>query len=532
MSADNKLTAIQKRAQNPDALAPFTLHHLLPKLPLVFPCDPVLPPSPKPHYRSTYRYLGCDDLNQATIETFSPFEIAARLFDYHPLEPLLAAHIYQPSAKGQIPFHPVSMFLLSLYRRERNLSRHEVLRLLRHPEDGQTLRRCTGFADDYPSESGLRYFESLLTPQLQQEINALQLDVLFQAGLLPLIPDGDADTKVTLSFDGMLHEARSHMRCSSVQASCYEPTPRPCPAQEKGKRGCHCTEAACAALCRHTTPQDPQARFVVYSGDNKRARTTPNAPLQTQARRSRVSRMVYGYYSFAGQLLVDDLATYWIFPTAFGAATCGDPALFPDNFAFLQERFPWLEIAEVLADAGAAEQSCLDAIWDAGALRVVDIHAHKSDDDPEIRLARGYDERGHPLCPFGYLLHANGYDYQRRRAKWRCLKRCQHDLQRPAPPCDYRKTQFKHGYTTTVGRTHPDGSVRLAREIPYGSSVWKERYSRRNSAESRNSVLQRLGLKRMPVHGFAAGHVTVLQADFVANQCTLVRLIREATATG
>jgi hypothetical protein len=532
MSADQKLTAIQKRAQNREALLPFTLAHLQRKLPLVFACDPDLPASPKPHYRSTYRYLGFADLHEEMLETFSPFEIAVRLFDYSPLEPLLAAHIYQASAKGQIPFHPVSMYLLSLYRRERNLSRHEVLRLLRHPQDGQTLRRCTGFADDYPSESGLRYFEGQLTPQLQQEINALQLDVLYQAGLLPLKPDRDGKTQGTLSFDGMLHQARSHMRCSSVQASCYEPAPRPCPAQAKGKQGCHCTEAACTVLCRHTTPQDPQARFVVYSGDNKHARTTPNTPVQTQERRSRASRMVYGYYSYAGQLLVDDLATYWILPAAFGAATCGDPALFPANLAYLQQRFPWLEIGEVIADAGAGEQTCLDAIWEAGALRLVDIRAHKSDDDPDMRLARGYDERGHPLCPFGYVLHSNGYDYQRRRAKWRCRKRCLHDPQRPAPPCDYLKHPYKHGYTTTVGHTHADGSVRLAREIPYGSPAWQEHYHRRNSAESRNSVLQRLGLKHMPVHGLAACHVTVLQGDLVANQLTLVRLLREATALG
>jgi hypothetical protein len=358
------------------------------------------------------------------------------------------------------------------------------------------------------------------------------LDLLYQAGLLPIKPDGEAETKVTLSFDGMLHEARSHMRCSSVRASCYQPAPRPCPAQAKGKQGCHCTEAACAALCRHTTPLDPQARFVVYSGNNKRARTTPHTPLQPQDSRSRVSRMVYGYYSYAGQLLVDDLATYWILPTAFGSATCGDAALFPDNFAFLQTRFPWLKIAAVIADAGACEQTCLDAIWNAGALRMVDIYAHKSDDDPHIRLTRGYDEHGHPLCPFGYVLHANGYDYRRRRAKWRCAKRCQHDPRSGVFECDYLKAKFKHGYTVTVGQTHSDGTVRLAREIPYGSPAWKERYGRRNSAESRNSVLQRLGLKRMPVHGLATGHVTVLQADFVANQCTLVRLIREATALG
>jgi hypothetical protein len=90
--------------------------------------------------------------------------------------------------------------------------------------------------------------------------------------------------------------------------------------------------------------------------------------------------------------------------------------------------------------------------------------------------------------------------------------------------------KHKHGYTMTVGRTHADGSVRLAREIAYGTQAWKERFGRRNCAESRNSILERLGLKRMPVHGLTSCHVTVLQGDFVANQNTLARLIREATA--
>ncbi len=529
MSADKKLTAIQKRAQNAEALAPFSLDHLEHELPLVFPRAPDLPPSPKPRYRSAYRYLGFDDLNEQVLEMLSPFEIAVQLFDYSHLEPLLAAHIYIPSVKGQVPFHPVSMYLLSLYRRERNLSRHEALRILRHPTDGQSLRRCTGFEEDFPSESGLRYFEGQLTPELQQEINALQLDVLYQAGLLPVKPD--AEDQATLSFDGMLHEARSHMRCSSVKASCYEPAPRPCPAKKKGKQGCDCDDKTCADVCRHATPLDPDARFVVYTGNNKRARTSPNTPVEKPDRRSRISRMVYGYYSYAGQLLADEIATYWILPAALGSATDKDPDLFPGNFAYLQTRFPWLKIGEVLADAGACEQTCLDAIWDAGALRLVDICANKADKDPDTRLDRGYDENGHPLCPLGYVLHSNGYDYHRRRAKWRCAKRCQHDAKNPVPECPYLEAEYQHGYTVTVGRTHADGSVRLAREIPYGSPAWKERYGRRNSVESRNSVLELLGLKRMPVHGQNACHVTVLQADFVANQRTLVRLIREATAS-
>jgi hypothetical protein len=369
----------------------------------------------------------------------------------------------------------------------------------------------------------------MILPELQTEINALQLQALYRAGLLPIKPEADDDTKATLSFDGMLHEARSRMHCSSVKAGCYEPAPRPCPAKEKEKRGCECNEEACADVCRHTTPRDPEARFIVYTGDNKRARTSPNTPVEKRKQYSRVSRMVYGYYSYAGQLLDDELATYWILPAAFGAATCSDPALFPDNFAYLQDRFPWLKIGEVLADAGACEQTCLDAIWEAGALRMVDICAHRSDNDPDRRLARGYDENGHPLCPHNYVLHSNGYDYDRRRAKWRCTKRCLRDSERPVPVCPFLDPDKKHGYTTTVGRSHADDTVRLAREIPYGSQAWKERFGRRNCAESRNGLLQRLGLKRMPVHGLAACHVTVLQGDFVANQNTLVRLMREAT---
>jgi hypothetical protein len=240
--------------------------------------------------------------------------------------------------------------------------------------------------------------------------------------------------------------------------------------------------------------------------------------------------MVYGYYSYAGQLLDDELATYWALPAAFGGATCGDPALFPGNFSYLQNRFPWLKIGEVLADAGACEQTCLDAIWETGALRMVAICAHKSDHDPDTRLARGYDDKGHPLCPHNYVLHSNGYDYDRRLAKWRCAKRCLRDSERPVPSCPFLNPDKKHGYTTTVGRTHTDGSVRLAREIAYGTPAWKERFGRRNCAESRNSTLERLGLKRMPVHGLVSCHVTVLQGDFVANQNTLVRLMREATA--
>jgi hypothetical protein len=528
MTQQQPLTAVQKRSDHKEVLARFALPHLRSALPLRFPLDPDLPPSPKQRYRSHYRYLDAEGLEDSqTLETLSPFDVALRLIDYASLEPLLAAHIYAPSAQGQVPFHPLSMYLLRVYRRERNLSRSETVRILKSKE-GDDLRRRLGFKDQFPTESGLRYFEKQITPQLQGEINALQVEMLYQAGLLPTRPD--QKQKVTLSFDGMLHQAYSHMRCASVRETCYQEAPRPCPARQKKKRGCDCADSQCTTRCRYGTPRDPEARLVVYSGNNKRALDNPNTPTQDKDKRPSRGRLVYGYYSYAGQILDLELATYWILPAVFGSATTDDRALFPDNWTALRARFPWLQIDAVLADAGAGYQCCLDPIWEAGALRLVDIRADKGDNDPETQLQRGYDDKGYPLCPFGYACHPNGHDYRRRLTKWRCAKACLVNPERPVPACDYLNPQYKHGYTTTVGRTHADGTVRLAREIPVGSPTWKKLYHRRNCAESRNSIQRRLGLKRLPVYGLSPGHSQVLLGDFVANQRTLVRLFRQATA--
>ncbi len=520
-----KQTAIQKRADNKKALAPFALCNLWSSLPLCFPLDVELPPSPKHRYRSNYCYLDSEGLNvPQRLETLSSFDVAVRLIDYATLESFLAAHIYLPSAKGQTPFHPVSMYLLYLYRCERNLSRMETLRVLKSTE-GAELRQRLGFQDSFPSESGLRYFEKQITPQIQWEINALQIDMFYRAGFLPTRPE--EEKKVTLSFDGMLHEARSRMRCAHARQECYQESPRSCPAQKKEKRGCDCSTPQCLSACQYSTPLDPEARLVVYTGRNKRP--SPNNSTLKNDQKSSRCRFVYGYYSYAGQILDDILATYWTLPAALAAATTTDRTLFPSNFAALQERFSWLAVYAVLADAGAGFQCCLDPIWHAGALRMVDTRADKGDNVPAKQLERGYDDKGYPLCPFGYVCHPNGHDYHRRLTKWRCAKSCRKDSQRPIPACDYLNEQFKHGYTTTVGRTLADGSVRLAREIPFGSPAWKKLYHRRNCAESRNSILQRLGLKRLPVHGLPRGYSHVLLGDFVANQHTLVRLIREAT---
>lgn len=531
MKTKERPSAAQRRAERPQALLRFSLKRLERQLPLTFVLGPVVPPSPKHRYLSSYRYQGWKQLHKRRfVAKASAFALALCLWDWSGLRSWLA-QIYRPSAKGQVPYDPVSLYLLSLYRRSACLSRLGVIRHLHEPKEGWQLRRLLGFSGALPSESCLRHFESQLTPELQREINALQVDALYRAGLLPTQPE--LPQPASLSFDGMLHEARSRMRCSSVQNSCYQPAPRLCRACQRGKRGCDCSQAACAERCRYTTPRDPAARFMAYTGSKKQRRDNPNAPTEEGGKKSSAGRLVYGYYSYAGQLLDPDLATYWLLPTTFAPATVGDRELFPRILAYLQVRFPWLTVREVMADAGAGYANCLDLIWQVGALRLVDLLPAASDTDRATQLRNGYDERGYPLCPRGYVLHPNGYDYRRRRAKWRCRKRC---LREPNPDpdssgsdCPFLAPEHKHGYTAMVGRTHRDGNIRLAREIPYGSSAWQERYNQRNAAESRNSILQRLGLKRLPVHGLDRGHTVVLQAELVANLNTVVRLVRQAS---
>ena len=331
MKKKKRSTATRKRAASPMALARFALRQLMRQLPLTFPLDASLPPSPKSRYRSDYLYLGYDALwKMEAWRNLSPFDIAVCLFDYGNLEPLLAAYVYRPSAKGQVPFHPVSMYLLVLYRREHHLSRPEVIRRLRDPHQGPHLRQMMGFSNDLPSEAGLRHFEKRLIPELQMEINALQIDALFQAGLLPTRPDDPQG--VSLSFDGMLHQARSRMRCAHVRGGCYQPAPRPCPARQKGKRGCTCQQSDCNQRCRYAPARDPEARLVVYTGNNKHPHRSPNTPKEGQTSSRSNSRFVYGYYSYSGQLLDLKLSTYWALPAAYGPATQGDRSLFPENF--------------------------------------------------------------------------------------------------------------------------------------------------------------------------------------------------------
>jgi hypothetical protein len=282
--------------------------------------------------------------------------------------------------------------------------------------------------------------------------------------------------------------------------------------------------------------RDPQARSVYYAGTN-RPRSHPNADLSHPQKAP--GQLRYGYRSLALQFsdplrrfsvpLLDDLMPANEREENPGAALLAQiPSAYPD-----------LSLDAVAGDAGLAYYAFLHTCYQLGARRVVDLRADRSDQDPAYWTLRGYDAQGRPLCPFGYAFTANGFDAQRRRHKWVCNQACQRgqapsvhlaSATYPPPECPYQAPEHAHGQVLNVAETFADGSLRLVRDVPFGTPAWKRLYHRaRNAAEDRNSDLEGWNLKRLPVYGQPRGRALIALADTWISLTTLARLIREAT---
>jgi hypothetical protein len=370
------------------------------------------------------------------------------------------------------------------------------------------------------------------------ELIVQSVGLLQQAGVIT----EQAWQQALLCPDGQLHPAASRMKCASVRAECYQPRPRRCAARQKGQRGCDCAEQECHPACRYATPRDRQARYVWYSGRNQRP-DNPNQAVDAKKHKGGRGQGVYGYRSVALQWC--DLQQRFSLTLLCDYQPANLPEL-PYATAQLRQLkgyYPDLRVKWVAGDAAFGWAPFLRVVRnELGARRVVDLRAHECDQDQTGWLLRGYDDRGRPLCPFGYGLKGNGYDAQHRRQKWTCRKACQKGLAPkvqvpqavyPPPECPYQQATSDQGLVVNVGERFGDGSLRLVRDLPVGSPTWKRCYHQgRNAAEARNASHQRLGLKRMPVYGYPRGKTAIFLADVWRNLSTLARLIGEATQAG
>jgi hypothetical protein len=553
-------TSVQTRAQDAALANQCRFVHLKKQLPLLWQASPDTPPSPKKQYRSHYRYRGPEKLSDPAVWAYlSPFEIALHLIDFSGLRPVLAQKLGWQTARGQIPFDPVSMFLLYGWQLTNKWNRAETLKRLHDPRYAD-LVAIFGFENGvYPTEGGMRYFLTTLGENSPDDENAVVVDeetgemmarqqlnqliaqsvqLILKAGLLS--PQAWAEAQICP--DGMLHEAASRLRCAHVGAGCYETTiadvPRSCPAQDKGKQGCNCDTLACASVCRFATPRDADARFVVYSGHNQ-PETSPNKPTDPKKQKKGRGRAVYGYRSLP--LLLVDPQRRFSLVLADDFRPANEPEA-PPVAAFykqLADLYPSLKVDVVSGDAAFGVDSILRIVHrDLRARRVIDLRAHKTDRDLLNWLERGYDDKGCPLCPFGYRLASNGYDAQRQRRKYFCNRVCTQaavpvvDLETvPQPPlaCPHLSSDSQRGLLINVGERFADGSIRLVRDVRFGSPLWKELYHRpRNASEGRNAVLEKWELKRLSVYGQPRGRATIMLADVWVNLTTLARLIQEA----
>ena len=114
---DPRHTPPGTRAQDYDFVRQCSFVGLRPQLPLRWPTPLGIPDSPKKQYRSYYVYLGYADLNDLLAwRHLSSFDLVLCLVDFSGLRPVLAWLLGWTSARGQVPFDPVSMFLFISWR--------------------------------------------------------------------------------------------------------------------------------------------------------------------------------------------------------------------------------------------------------------------------------------------------------------------------------------------------------------------------------------------------------------------------------
>jgi len=554
------LTAVETRAQDACFVSQCNLEGLQQRLPLLWPVPPDTRPSPKKDYRSHYGYLGWEDLRDPLVwEQLSDFDLLLRLVDFGPLRPVLAQRLGWVSARGWQPFDPVSIFLLHGWQITNGWNRAETLRNLRQDRHADYARRF-GFEDGiFPTEGGLRHWLTalgrnssneetvLVDPERCIEIAIQHLNHLLAQSVALFVEAGllspEALEKALICPDGMLHQAASRLRCASVQETCYQPTapddPRPCPAQDKGRQGCDCDALDCVSVCHYATPRDPQARFIWYSGSNQR-RNNPNQPTDGDKGQQKRGKGCYGYRSLPLQLVDSSRRFSLVLLDDFRPANEGEELPVAALFLQLPSFYPDLRVDTVAGDAAFGKDLILHIVYaHLHARRVIDLYAHETDRHKQLWPIRGYDDKGRPVCPFGYALKANGFDFDRQRHKWFCALACRNGatpvvrgdgVAYPPDECAHLDSS-PFGLIINIGERFKDDSIRLVRDIPVGAPAWKRLYHRaRNAVEGRNAAFERWRLKRLPVCGDPKGRALVFQADVWLNLTTLARLVREATA--
>ena len=550
------LAAADRRRLSQQFVQTFTWESVRPLVPFRLDLSPSVPLWRARTCRSHYVWLPPEDLSSPEAwQGLDNFDVVLRLFDFSPWRPILGRRF--SSHLGPPPFDPVSLGLAWLMARWRTWDWPTLLTELHSPERGRGTCLRLGFdPEDIPAESTFRCALNDTPLEWLVLCEDSVLLGLMAYGIVPTastFPGDPPQPGVSLATDSQLVSARSHMLCRFQNPRCFLlPSQRQCAAREAGKEGCACDTEACAVHCRLATARDAEAAFVYYSGSNQPTTSSVPAPTGTSTEAAAVTpargKPHFGYKSKSFNLIDDRLFTYWPISGPFVPANRNDHLQTIPGLLALQRRFPRLKIGEVIGDAGEGFDDILSFVHDdLHALRSIEVRHHEQDADPLACLKRGYDALGNPLCTHGYRLAFNGHDYERRDSKWVCRQACLHtahpvflithgtattEVSAPSTDpttCPYRQPTPDLGYLVRIGRTLPDGNLRLARDLKVESSTWTLRTGRRSYAESRNADQARRGVKRSPWFGRVNSAKASLLADLLTSVLNVARFVREAT---
>lgn len=553
-----ELPAAQRRLLTPGFIQTFQWEKIRPRLPLrPRPMEPMSTWTGRA-CRSFYRWIAPGDIHTvADLAGLDDFDLALRLFDFTPWRCFFAQRF--KSQLGPPPFDPLSIGLACFLAVERNWDWEQLVTELHSAERGRGYCLRLGFVpEDIPCASTFRMAYNHTSVDIFQACQDRLAQAFMDSGLIPTqstFPDDVPERGVSIATDCQLVRSRSHMKCRHQTPQCSQPAPlvgsaysRPCPALQAGKQGCTCDSDACRDHCQFATPRDPLAAYVYYSGSNQ-PRHSPNAPSDPAKARPLSGKHHYGYKSKAFNIIDDRLAAIWSLTGPFTPANVNDHLLTIPGFKALRQRFPALQIGEVLGDAAEGVEDVLRYVYsDLHALRTICLRHAEGDKDPQVCLQRGFDENGIPFCPHGYRLACNGHDYQRQITKWVCRLKCTHQAtpdftlpQHPLPPdpplrsaCPFCDPNHPLGYVVSVGFSLPKeapngGQVRLARDLPVDSDAWKLRLGRQSYAESRNAAQARRDLHRSPFFGLPNAHKATLIGDTLTLLFNLSRFVRQAS---
>jgi hypothetical protein len=278
---------------------------------------------------------------------------------------------------------------------------------------------------------------------------------------------------------------------------------------------------------------------VWYDGSNRSSTGNPNSSTTPSDSHKGKGKLRHGYRSITLQFADPIRRFSFVLLDDFLPANAREENPAAALLLQLSTFYPDLRLDTFAGDAAFGYYSCLHTVYQLRAKRVVDLRRHDTDKNKALWPIRGYDDKGRPICPFGYRFVSNGFDAQRQCHKWCCDKACLGD-DKPAvqvkdatyPPqeCPYRRQRYRHGKSLSIKETFDDHSIRLVRDLPVGTPAWKRLYHRaRNASEDRNSDLEHWHLKRLPVYGKFRARAFVALADLWLNLTTLARLVREAT---